>query len=396
MSPFLPAARAHQVVRHPGILPYIESSPGAKSDLDHWNEDYIQVSDPLTSGVPGSSISFSSTQGLSTILTAVQVAPLAGIPTLSQSSSASSPSSQPTSPAVINVPTITPSSLPPTTTTSTFTPSTATPQGTGPSFHSTTSTPDIGATTPSTGLNSVLSGSTSGAKTHPGPSGGTIAAIVIVILLAMGALAFFLFRRHRIQRRTARRAWTINAWRPPVASASLEKGATEINPISLPDIGAAAGLSSTRGDEGGTVQQPRVWAITRKSPPSEIPQIGGALATLPPSHNSPAFLRAPSPQPQPSTVLTAASDSSQPAAALVRVTFVPQLPDELAIKPGETLYIRTEFDDGWALCANTRGEQGMVPLECLEGGGQLAGLPPLSLDWNKRNSRRVSSLRSFA
>jgi len=80
---------------------------------------------------------------------------------------------------------------------------------------------------------------------------------------------------------------------------------------------------------------------------------------------------------------------------LVRVTFVPQLPDELAITPGETLYIRVEFDDGWALCANTRGEQGMVPSECLEGGGgQSAELPVPSIAWQSRDSRRVSSLRS--
>jgi len=64
--------------------------------------------------------------------------------------------------------------------------------------------------------------------------------------------------------------------------------------------------------------------------------------------------------------------------ALVRMTFVPQLPDELAITPGETLCIRSEFDDGWALCVNSRGKQGMVPLECLEGGdGQFAGLSHL-------------------
>jgi hypothetical protein len=81
--------------------------------------------------------------------------------------------------------------------------------------------------------------------------------------------------------------------------------------------------------------------------------------------------------------------------ALVRVTFVPQLPDELAITPGETVYIRTEFDDGWALCANTRGEQGMVPLECLEGdGGQFTELALPSVNWHNRDSRRVSSLRS--
>ncbi len=71
------------------------------------------------------------------------------------------------------------------------------------------------------------------------------------------------------------------------------------------------------------------------------------------------------------------------------MTFVPQLPDELAITPGETLHIRTGFDDGWALCVNSSGEQGMVPLECLEGGGgRFAGRPQL------RTMRRASSLNS--
>lgn len=75
--------------------------------------------------------------------------------------------------------------------------------------------------------------------------------------------------------------------------------------------------------------------------------------------------------------------------ALVRMTFVPQLPDELTITPGETVYIRTEFDDGWALCVNSHEKQGMVPLECLEGGGgQFAGRSQL------RDTRRASSLNS--
>ncbi|KAI0273487.1 hypothetical protein BC834DRAFT_806159, partial [Gloeopeniophorella convolvens] len=77
------------------------------------------------------------------------------------------------------------------------------------------------------------------------------------------------------------------------------------------------------------------------------------------------------------------------ATTVVRVTFVPTLPDELLITPGETLHIRTEFDDGWAMCVNARGEQGMVPLECLDGGGgQFVGFPPS--EW--RSSKRASSL----
>ncbi|KIK60815.1 hypothetical protein GYMLUDRAFT_118329, partial [Collybiopsis luxurians FD-317 M1] len=49
----------------------------------------------------------------------------------------------------------------------------------------------------------------------------------------------------------------------------------------------------------------------------------------------------------------------------VRWTFVPNLLDELTILHGESLDVLQEFDDGWVLCVNGRGEKGMVLLECL-------------------------------
>ncbi|OCH92095.1 hypothetical protein OBBRIDRAFT_712485, partial [Obba rivulosa] len=50
----------------------------------------------------------------------------------------------------------------------------------------------------------------------------------------------------------------------------------------------------------------------------------------------------------------------------VRSMFIPALPDELSISPGERVRVLTEYDDGWAFCSNARNEQGMVPTECLE------------------------------
>ncbi|EPS98995.1 hypothetical protein FOMPIDRAFT_20270, partial [Fomitopsis schrenkii] len=50
----------------------------------------------------------------------------------------------------------------------------------------------------------------------------------------------------------------------------------------------------------------------------------------------------------------------------VRNAFLPNLPDELAVGQGEMVRVLAEYDDGWALCANMRGEQGAVPLECLQ------------------------------
>jgi len=82
----------------------------------------------------------------------------------------------------------------------------------------------------------------------------------------------------------------------------------------------------------------------------------------------------PSPTPIPPTNLPSPMSlpvvppTSIPVMATIRSTFIPTLPDELTISTGEVIRIRKEFDDGWALCVNVRGEQGMVPLECLDRG----------------------------
>ncbi|KAI0340039.1 hypothetical protein BDW22DRAFT_1315858, partial [Trametopsis cervina] len=81
--------------------------------------------------------------------------------------------------------------------------------------------------------------------------------------------------------------------------------------------------------------------------------------------------------------------------AVVRCTFVPNLPDELSITAGESIRVLSEYDDGWALCANERGEQGVVPLECLQQRMAPNPTPGMYLgqgtgDW--RMSRRASSL----
>ena len=73
------------------------------------------------------------------------------------------------------------------------------------------------------------------------------------------------------------------------------------------------------------------------------------------------------------------------ADAFVNRAFVPSLPDELSVTGGERIRVLTLYDDGWALCTNGRGEQGMVPQECLD-----QRVAPDMGDW--RNARRSSSL----
>ncbi|KAF8215406.1 kinase-like domain-containing protein [Mycena galopus ATCC 62051] len=49
----------------------------------------------------------------------------------------------------------------------------------------------------------------------------------------------------------------------------------------------------------------------------------------------------------------------------VRYEYIPMLPDELFITTGEFMRMLSEYTDGWALCEDMRGKQGLVPVECL-------------------------------
>lgn len=50
----------------------------------------------------------------------------------------------------------------------------------------------------------------------------------------------------------------------------------------------------------------------------------------------------------------------------VKVGFVRTLEDELAITPGQQLYLHQAYDDGWSLCEDQAQNKGVVPLSCLE------------------------------
>jgi hypothetical protein len=107
------------------------------------------------------------------------------------------------------------------------------------------------------------------------------------------------------------------------------------------------------------------------SVPEEKEPLSGI--TLPPmSYNSLA-----------STLTTAPSAPLSETSAKVKSTFIPTLPDELSLTMGEVLRVLSEYDDGWVLCANRMGEQGMVPLDCLDRCDEVQ---------DHRLSRRASSL----
>jgi hypothetical protein len=63
---------------------------------------------------------------------------------------------------------------------------------------------------------------------------------------------------------------------------------------------------------------------------------------------------------------------------VVRRPFIPTLPDELAVKPGDNVRVLHSFDDGWALVEmvgtgfSTMNQQGrgLIPIDCLREPGQ--------------------------
>ncbi|KAJ3548289.1 hypothetical protein NMY22_g1314 [Coprinellus aureogranulatus] len=86
---------------------------------------------------------------------------------------------------------------------------------------------------------------------------------------------------------------------------------------------------------------------------------------------------------------------NQPITTVVS-TFITTLPDELSIAVGESIRVLAEYDDGWALCLNTRGEQGMIPMECLDGRYSVISESTSGNRGVGGNLRRVSSLQPAA
>ncbi|WVQ83855.1 hypothetical protein IAT38_005999 [Cryptococcus sp. DSM 104549] len=52
--------------------------------------------------------------------------------------------------------------------------------------------------------------------------------------------------------------------------------------------------------------------------------------------------------------------------ASVKVGFVRSLEDELAVTPGQKLYLHAVYDDDWCLCEDDSQRKGVVPVSCLE------------------------------
>jgi hypothetical protein len=211
--------------------------------------------------------------------------------------------------------------------------------------------------------------STSSSVGHPnsaissnskGLSGGGIAGIIIGIIFLLFGIFLFVKRKRAIEMRKGKRNWERDLF--PKQDEVSEKSAAD----------PTTGQYAFQGQTGSLAVPP--------------------ITPLSASYNNPTYSAPTSPSVasggQIISTYNNSTDTTGKTMAIIRCTFIPTLPDELSITTGETVTVVNEYDDGWALCANVRGEQGMVPLECLAKDAATPRAP--ESDW--KNAQRASSL----
>ncbi|KAL4067805.1 hypothetical protein J3A83DRAFT_4096737 [Scleroderma citrinum] len=284
--------------------------------------------------------------------------------------------------------------------TTTDIPSTSTVTSTSPYFNSldATSIPSKFSSTPLPSSNSTLQTTT----TPPlagGLSGGGIAGIAVASIIV--GVAFFAFCVWKIYLRPRDRQQTslIDPYAFGAGNPRASKSGPDFSEKSIANGNGAQRASTISPFEAHGqsvyVTPSAVLGSSGSQPSTPISHVSYAVPALPPtSYNNPgnlATLAAARASVGPgvnlnSAALAAGIQEPQIPVATIKCTFVPTLPDELSITTGERVRLIDRFDDGWALCENGGGEQGMVPQECLE---QIT-VDPGDADW--RNAKRVSSL----
>lgn len=228
-------------------------------------------------------------------------------------------------------------------------------------------------------------------------AGATIGIVVAGIVVGVALLAFCV-RKTYLRRRERRRA----------SLSGLYGYGNRDDPSKLhhgvPELGEKPFGSGTLGPGDRTVHATRSDPSIFQSTIGSSPSIHPFPLPLPASYNNPILVTT-ADTTRKATALAAAraaavsggspnapvhSTGTQPGlpVAMIKCTFVPTLPDELAITTGELVRVVTRFDDGWASCENGRGERGMIPQDCLS----ETTVDSASGDTDWRNARRMSSL----
>jgi hypothetical protein len=235
-----------------------------------------------------------------------------------------------------------------------------------------------------------------------GISGGAIGAIVAFIVVAIGAaIVFFLRRRHARQRDAQRTMWgkglfasgpnrnsvtsissdtsfesphRIRSYYDTVAQPERSHSPTHVKEV--PEMTLASpmanrisfpppSLTAMMNPPDPSASKPH--AVTITAPSSSGHDHEDPFADTP----DPFADGLPPPPPTPGPPLTPQSHPPTPDPGrnrLVISLYTISQPDELPIHIGDTIQVVSEHDDGWALCQDSNGSRGFVPMSCLEGG----------------------------
>jgi len=202
---------------------------------------------------------------------------------------------------------------------------------------------------------------------------GAIAGIVLACIFTFLVGAFFAFRTWSKRRRAKQnKIWS---------RSMMDKRYDNDAPESSYETKFASG--------NGNNSQSLPLSVQTPSPQVSVPPFS--------YNNSDAVFQHSTTPPSPSVftspVYSPGLMSLSPYSTTVVCSFIPSLPDELTISIGETLSVLAGYEDGWSLCVNRRGKQGMVPNECLEKSFSSMGLLPPNADYRiSKSSARVSSL----
>jgi len=270
------------------------------------------------------------------------------------------------------------------------------------------------AAPPPPSSNSTSSASSDGSKDGvPDPKGlfkavpgGTIAAIVIAVVLAIVIICVYIYRRKSLKsRRNKTRSLGGAIFNNFTAGG---EGMQQRSPLPIAAQFSSQPTTPNPGFNAADYSNAQAYALRNGLVAMAPPSPNTGLRAPPASYNNPGMeptvaglqvalgtavgigmtMGTASPLKAPSRPNTAGSIQDT---ALVQCTFIPTLPDELSISTGETIQVLAEYDDGWAFCANLRGEQGMIPLECLGRGS--ASKESIGQRMSE-SGRRASSLAS--
>jgi len=225
---------------------------------------------------------------------------------------------------------------------------------------STASSPSLPLSTPSPNGAASGGGQATTRTSKTGTPVGLIVGVTLTLFAIILVLGAYLYRRHSMKARMKLRGWVDKRGRAVISpwTDSTEKlTITEPSPTATASRGLGRALAGVPLANGPPYIPPTRSSISR--PASNYRSSQGAAIT-----------------------------SSTMETVKVASTFIPTLPDELAIGVGDTLRILARYDDSWALCLNQRGEKGMVPLECFNRGEAL-GSGGAQDTWR---SSRISSL----